>query len=142
MGRLCGEVNHDCLGAVVADSDVILKHTGARRSGSIARGGTRRTRCPTYGGSRRTRGARARSACGARSRCRAAVTYALTYNMTSIPTDASRAYYREGVVGAPGKLVVLRIYRYRYDELVRVVSYGLGEGLPKRTPAIGDYGPV
>jgi hypothetical protein len=62
--------------------------------------------------------------------------------MTSVSTDARRAYYREGVVWAPGKLVVLRIYRYRYDELVRVVSYGLGEGLPKRTPAIGDYGPV
>src|SRR5215212_2713083 len=67
---------------------------------------------------------------------------AVTYNTTSVSTDASRAYYREGVVGAPGKLVVLRIYRYRYDELVRVVSYGLGEGLPKRTPAIGDDGPV
>src|SRR5215207_10351560 len=62
--------------------------------------------------------------------------------MTSLSTDARRAYYREGVVGAPGKLVVLRIYWYRYDELVRVVSYSLGEGLPKRTPAIGDYGPV
>ena len=52
---------------------------------------------------------------------------AVTYNTTSVSTDASRAYYREGVVGAPGKLVVLRIYRYRYDELVRVVSYGLGD---------------
>src|SRR5215208_2484138 len=62
--------------------------------------------------------------------------------MTSLSTDARRAYYREGVVGAPGKLVVLRIYWYRYDELVRVVSYSLGEGLPTRTLAIGDFGPV
>ena len=67
---------------------------------------------------------------------------AVAHNTTSFPAYARRAQYREGVVGAPGKLVVLRIYGYRYDELVRVVSYGLGERLPKRTPAVGDYGSV
>src|SRR5215207_9639735 len=73
---------------------------------------------------------------------RAAAISAGTYNTTSLSTYARRAYYREGIVGAPGKHIVLRIYGYRYDELVRVVSHGLGERLPKRTPAIGDYSSV
>src|SRR5215204_4076064 len=73
---------------------------------------------------------------------RAAAISAGTYSKTSLSAYARRAYYREGIVGAPGKHVVLRIYRYRYYELVRVVSEGLRERLPKRTPAIGDYGSV
>ena len=73
---------------------------------------------------------------------RAATIPAVTYKTTSISTYASRAYYREGVIRTPGKHIVLRIYWYRYYELVRIVSYTLGEGFPKRTPAIGDYGPV
>ena len=79
VGRLRGEVNHDCLGAVVADGDVLLNRTVARRSGCgstcsrrgasccarSTRGGTgssrsARSRC-------RTRGARAR---GCLSPCR------------------------------------------------------------------------
>jgi hypothetical protein len=108
VGRLRGEVNHDCLGAVVADGDVLLNRTVARRSGGIVRGG----------------------AGGTCSRRRGAAIPTFTYNMTSIPTDASRAYYGEGVVWTPGKHIVLRIYRYRYDQLVRVISCGLGEGLP------------
>src|SRR5215217_3692 len=67
---------------------------------------------------------------------------AVTYNTTSLSTDARRAYYREGVVGTPGKHIVLRIYGYGYDELVRVVSHSLRERIPKRTPAVGDYGSV
>src|SRR5215207_10324320 len=73
---------------------------------------------------------------------RAAAISAGTYNTTSLSTYARRAYYREGIVGAPGKHIVLRIYGYRYDELVRVVSHGFRERLSKRTPAIGDYGSV
>ena len=105
-----------------------MNPTVARRSGGIARrsGGIACGGCTS----------------GHVTSGRAAVIYAVTYNTTSISTYASRAYYREGVVGTPGKHIVLRIYGYRYDQLVRVVSYGLGEGLPKRAPAIGHYGPV
>src|SRR5215218_5567446 len=109
VGRLRGEINHNCLGAVVADGDVLLNRTVARRSGGITRGG----------------------GCGGTcSRRRGAVNYAVTYNMTSFSTDASGAYYGEGIVRTPGKHIVLRIYGYRYDQLVRVLSCGLGEGLP------------
>jgi hypothetical protein len=67
---------------------------------------------------------------------------AVTHNTTSISTNTRRAYDREGVVGSPGKHIVLRIHRYRYDELVWVVSQCLREGLPKLTPAVGHYGSV
>src|SRR5215217_6500503 len=107
VGRLRGEVNHDCLRAVVADGDVLLNRTVARRSGGTVCGG-----------------------CGSTCSRRGAFPYAVTYNMTSFSTDASRTYYREGVVRTPGKHIVLRIYGYRYDQLVRVLSYRLGEGLP------------
>src|SRR5215217_537293 len=108
VGGLRGEVNYNCLGAVVADGDVLLNRTVARRSGGITRGG----------------------ACGGTCCRRGAVNYAVTYNMTSFSTDASGAYYGEGVVWTPGKHIILRIYGYRYDQLVRVLSCGLGEGLP------------
>ena len=38
MGRLRGEVNHNCLRVVVADGDLLLNPTVARRSGGIACG--------------------------------------------------------------------------------------------------------
>jgi hypothetical protein len=66
VGRLRGEVNHDCLGAVVADGDVLLNRTVARRSGGgcssscSRRGASCRARCArsTRGGTGSSRSAR------------------------------------------------------------------------------------
>jgi hypothetical protein len=68
VGRLRGEVNHDCLRAVVADGDVLRGSSCGRRGGSRstsgprACGGTRRSRCRTCRGARAGGGTRRTSA--------------------------------------------------------------------------------
>src|ERR687889_323960 len=67
---------------------------------------------------------------------------AFIQSTTPFSTDARRTDYREGLVGAPLELVVLRVYGYRYDALVGVVSYALGERLSQRLPSVRDYSSV
>src|SRR5919107_2820557 len=67
---------------------------------------------------------------------------ALIQSTTPFSPDARRTDYRESLVGASLELVVLRVYGYRYDALVGVVSHGLGERLSQRLPAVRDYGSV
>ena len=70
VGRLCRYVNDNRLRAVVADGDVLLSPTIARRRGGIARGGRACGTCSACGGARGIRCAYGASAGGnRRTRC-------------------------------------------------------------------------